>query len=436
MTLLVISPDYASHLLPLAALATAWRDAGDEVVVATGPATDPIVAEFGYRRVDLPLGRGANARVIRSSEQDAAEAASLEGFFAATRRGMVPTLAYQARERLTDLMWQPVERARATLAVIDAVAPDAILVDHLAFSARLALHTAGVAHGDVVLGHPSALPVPGEVYGYPPAWPTALQPDPAELADLRGLCDEVARRFTDQWNTTAETLDPAAGAVDDAFMVHGDTVLFNYPAELAAGDGRMLPAHRFLGSTPREEPAAAEVDAWLARDEPFVYVSLGSFLSVRDDVLARTAEALRRAGLRAAIATGTTPRSALGEVPEGWLVADYLPQVRLLGAAAAAVTHGGNNSVTEAVGQGVPLVVLPFSTDQFAAAAAIERTGTGRALDPNAADVEALAQALREVADPAFAGRAMLRRIAEEQREHPGPRIAYETLAREARGVS
>ena len=28
MTLLVISPDYASHLVPLATLATAWQDAG------------------------------------------------------------------------------------------------------------------------------------------------------------------------------------------------------------------------------------------------------------------------------------------------------------------------------------------------------------------------------------------------------------------------
>lgn len=432
MTLLIISPDYASHLLPLAALGTAWRDAGDEVVVATGPATDGIVAGFGYRRVDLPLGRGANAGVIRSSEQQADEAASLEGFFAATRAGMIPTLAYQARERLTDLMWQPVDRARATLQVIDEVSPDAILVDHLAYSARLALHTHGIPYGDVVLGHPSALPVEGEVYGCPPAWPADFTPDPAELRDLRTLCEEVSRRFTTQWNDAAAALDPRARPVADAFALHGDTVLYNYPAELAAGDGRELPPHRFLGSTPRDEASASGVEGWIATGDPYVYVSFGSFLSVRGDVLARVAAALRRAGLRAAIATGATDAAALGPIPDDWLVAEYLPQVRLLASAAAAVTHGGNNSVTEAVGHGVPLLVLPFSTDQFAGAAAIERTGTGRALDPNGASIDELTAALREIADPAFDGRSLLGAAAAAQAAHPGPSIAYATVSASA----
>lgn len=56
MTLLVISPDYASHLFPLATLATAWRDAGERVVVATGHATDAIVG--GVRvRAGAPAAR-------------------------------------------------------------------------------------------------------------------------------------------------------------------------------------------------------------------------------------------------------------------------------------------------------------------------------------------------------------------------------------------
>lgn len=427
MTLLVISPDYASHLLPLATIATAWRDAGERVVVATGPATDPIVREFGLERHHLPLGRGSNARVIRAEDQPEDESDSLRGFFDATRDGMVPTLRYQARERLTDLMWDPVDAGRRTLAAVQAIRPDAIIVDHLAFSARLALQTAGVAYADVVLGHPSALPVAREVYGCPPFWPAAFQPAPEELADLRALCDRVSARFTEEWNRTARVLDPAARQTADAFGEHGDLVLYNYPAALAEGDGRILPPHAFLGSTRRVEPPDRQVDEWMAETTDFAYVSFGSFLSVRGDVLRRVAAALGRIGMPAAIATGSTPPEDLGPIPDGWLVRDYLPQVRLLSAARLGVTHGGNNSVTEAIGQGVPLLVLPFSTDQFAGAAAIERTGFGRALDPNRAGVAELSAALTAVRG--LQGLPALRSVAREQAVLPGPQIAYEVLS-------
>jgi len=364
--------------------------------------------------------------VIRAEEQPDDESDSLRGFFDATRRGMVPTLRYQASERLTDLMWDPVDAGRRVLAAVDAVRPDAIIVDHLAFSARLALQTAGIPYADVVLGHPSALPVAGEVYGYPPFWPEAFAPTSADLADLRTLCGEVSARFTAEWNRTARALDPAAPLTDDAFGEHGDLVLYNYPAALAEGDGRTLPPHAFLGSTRRIEAVDDEVEAWIAASPEFAYVSFGSFLSVRGDVLRRVAEALVEIGMPAAIATGSTPPDELGAIPSGWLVRDYLPQVRLLSRARLAVTHGGNNSVTESVGQGVPLLVLPFSTDQFAGAAAIERTGIGRALDPNAATVSELAAALTAVRD--LSASPSLRSIAREQAERPGPAIAYELL--------
>ena len=92
MTLLVISPDYASHLYPLATLATAWREAGERVVVATGPATVGWSRDFGFEREHLRLGRGSNPGVIRAEEQPKGEDDSLRGFFEATRRGAVETL--------------------------------------------------------------------------------------------------------------------------------------------------------------------------------------------------------------------------------------------------------------------------------------------------------------------------------------------------------
>lgn len=425
MTLLVISPDYASHLLPLAGIAGAWHRRGDRVVVATGEATAAIVEGFGYERAHLQLARGSNPGVIRAEQQVAEEADSLRGFFDATRRGMVATLEYQARERLTDLMWRPVETARAVLEVVDRVRPDAIVVDHLAFSARLALTAAGIPHADVVLGHPSALPVGDEVYGYPTAWPRAFDPDPAGLARLRELCERVRDAFTAEWNAALAELAPAAPPVRDAFTVHGDTVLYNYPAPLA-DPARALPPHVFLGSTLREEAPDTETAAWLGDDAPFVYVSFGSFLSARDDVLATVATGLREAGARAAIALGSADRARLGDLPGDWLVREYLPQLALLGGAALAITHGGNNSVTEAVTAGVPMLVLPFSTDQFAGAAAIERAGWGEALDPNAVTATDVAAAARRL----LAGESRPpAALAASLREVPGSERAYAELA-------
>ncbi|MFE5670116.1 nucleotide disphospho-sugar-binding domain-containing protein [Agromyces sp. NPDC056523] len=429
MTLLVISPDYASHLLPLATLATAWRDRGERVVVASGPATAGIADAFGLERRELRLGRGSNPGVIRAEDQPADEGASLRGFFAATREGAVATLRYQASERLTDLMWQPVESAWATQRVVDEVDPDAVLVDHLAFSARLGLETAGVPYGDVVLGHPSALPVGDEVYGYPPEWPAAFRPDPSGLADLRALCGRVSDRFAEEWNRAASELDPSFPSTADAFAEHGPLVLFNSPSELVDDRRRaLLPPHRFLGSALREEPEDREVAEWVETAGRFAYVSFGSFLSVRADVLRRVSDALRSLGLRAAVASGSADPRELGELPGDWLVRPYLPQVRLLRAASVAVTHGGNNSVTEALGCGVPLVVLPFSTDQFAGAAAVERSGFGVALDPNAATTDDLARALQHALHLDTAARERLDALAGVQAARPGPEVAFDAL--------
>ena len=424
MTLLIISPDYASHLLPLATLGTAWRDAGERVVVATGPATAAIVESFGYERVNLQLGKGSNPGVIRAEEQQKGEDDALRGFFAATREGMVETLAFQAEARLSDLMWDPVRVGREVQAVVAEVGADAIIVDHLAFSARLALTASGTPFADVVLGHPTALPVGDEIYGFPPVWPAAFTPDASALAALRELSERVSANFTAEWNAALAQLAPQLPPSLDAFAEHGDLLLYNYPAELSEPRRTaILPPHVFLGSAVREEPVDAEVEAWISSsDAPYVYVSFGSFLSVRADVLARVIAALRALGVRAAIALGSADRAELGDIPDDFLVREFLPQVRLLDDAAAAVSHGGNNSVTEAMTAGVPLVVLPFSTDQFAGAAAIEDAGFGVALPPNTATVDELAAAIAAV--------LALPRVplADDLRAHPGPQRAYDAL--------
>ncbi len=437
MTLLVVSPDYASHLFPLLALAGAWAADGERVVVATGPAVAPHVARAGFERVELVLGRGSNAGTARPGDQPTGEAENLHAFFAATREGMIPTLRLQAELRRNDLLWQPLAAARATLDVVRRVGPDAILVDHLAFGAVLGLQAAGIRYADVVLGHPTALPVGSEVYGVPPAWPAAFDPDPAGLVGLLRLAVEVTGRFTDDWNGALAELDPGASPVADAFRVHGDVVLFSYPEALHDPErSAHLPgAHAFLGSSVRDEtldqrqPRGSPPAATAARGRVVRQLPLGPQRragtgggGAPGPVAAAGWRAARRPG------DGSADPAVLAPLPDEWLVRPFLPQVALVQHAALAITHGGNNGVTEALSAGVPLVALPFSTDQFAVAADLERASLGRALDPNRASVDEIAAAV----DALLASSAPVRAevLGAELRADPGPARARRAAAR------
>jgi UDP:flavonoid glycosyltransferase YjiC (YdhE family) len=96
------------------------------------------------------------------------------------------------------------------------------------------------------------------------------------------------------------------------------------------------------------------------------------------------------------VASGVTPRSALGAIPPDSHVSSYLPQPEVLRSCDLAICHGGNNTVTEALWAGVALLVCPFSTDQFAGAEDVRRAGLGDVFGPNAAAPEEIAdRALR-----------------------------------------
>jgi UDP:flavonoid glycosyltransferase YjiC (YdhE family) len=101
--------------------------------------------------------------------------------------------------------------------------------------------------------------------------------------------------------------------------------------------------------------------------------------------------------------------------------------VSILEQARVLVTHAGNNSVTEAAAHGVPMLMLPFSTDQFDGAAAIEAAGFGVAADPNRATPIELADAVRCLVSTTHPA---LDCVAGEIALHPGAAIARAAVAR------
>lgn len=87
----------------------------------------------------------------------------------------------------------------------------------------------------------------------------------------------------------------------------------------------------------------------------------------------------------------------LGPVPDNFNVAQYLPQLAILDEADLFITHGGLNSINEAVMAGVPMIVVPNTVEQAANGVRVEQLGAGRYLDPGSVDAEALRAAAQAV---------------------------------------
>ena len=394
MTLLVISPDFISHYSPLAVVARAAKLAGKRVIFATGTSMAPRVKAEGFEWTLLQLSQGANSGIVSQNP-------AIKRFLSATREGALATIRCQALDREKDLLWEPVQVARQIALLCEQINPDDILVDHVSFGSTLGVYATGRTFTTLVPGHPSQLPVGNERYGIPAAWPGCMQPDPDLLTQQEHITDRVTTTFTDRWNAALSVIAPTMKPVKDAFRVHGERVLYNSLKPYhAIGRLEHLPAHHyFIGPLIRDEALAEPYRHWLDQvdERPLVYVALGTFLSHRADVLSKISEALQQAGVRVAMAIGANPVSVFEPLPQGWLIEPSLPQVGLLRGCDLIIHHGGNNSVQEALGLGVHQIILPFSTDQFANAADLERTGQATVISPNHICPSALAEVIATI---------------------------------------
>jgi MGT family glycosyltransferase len=305
--------------------------------------------------------------------------------------------------------------------IIDEVGPDAIVEDNVC--AFPALPASGLPWVRIVSCNPLEVKDPA----LPPPFSGLPTGDRSGWEEFRA---EYARQVGEMQASFSEfCVERGAPPLPELEMVHESPWLnlTIYPAELDYERSRPLaPIWHNLETSVR-----ATDEGWAPPegDGPLAYVSLGSLGSADVALMQRLVDALARTSYRYVVSTG--PQHTEYELAQNMTGAEFLPQVSLLPHVDAVITHGGNNTTTECMWFGKPMLVLPIFWDQHDNAQRVHERGYGVRLPTYAFEQEEIEQALqRLLGDEALRERAAA--AGERLRARPGTARAGDLIERVA----
>ena len=375
--LLVVLPE-RGHIHPFLGAAEALRDRGARVSFYAPRDVGPILRPLGWDDVNAPPGAGQPSPEHRG-----------EAF--AELLADPSRLRAWIRAMLVDAAEAAIAPLRAHLA---AARPDVVVIDPMAYFGAIAAHEERVPW-----------------FGLSTSLNPCIRDDVESelITTLRAL--DPARRAL----LSAHGLPDSRFRVSDLLSPRGTFVL-STPALLGGDlpdDG--VPIHRVGASLPRATSRRE------SGSRPLVYVSFGSQAYHQPAQLGVVLEAARDVDARFVVAMGELASSRLAEsAPPNVDVVAFAPQVELLAEARVAITHGGANSVHEALAQAVPLLVSPLCNDQHHNAALVAARGAGRIVDLASAKVEVVAASLRALLEEDAPERAAASAIARSYRAAGG----------------
>lgn len=224
---------------------------------------------------------------------------------------------------------------------------------------------------------------------------------------------DLSRLMTRQTAVAGRRAGTATAPSLDMATLFGDLWLSFYPPSLAwPSTGTLSREHFFRVPVDDGTTAEPEFTRWMqANDDPLVYLTLGTSVNGLLDVFRAALAALDGLPVRVAVSVGRDQDPAvLGDRGPAVFVARYIPHSAVLPRCAAAVVHGGFNTVLGALTYGVPFVCIPVNGDQPVNAQRCEALGVSLTCGDSSPD--ALEMRAPKI-DPA-ALREQIRRILDE----------------------
>ena len=310
--------------------------------------------------------------------------------------------------------------------IFDELQPDAIVEDNVV--AFPAIAASGKKWARIVSCNPLEVAdpaLPPVFSGYASTYTTAWDEFRTEYlratADVHGAFSEFCVE------RGAPPLAPGS------FMHESERLnLYLYPDEL---DYRrrtpLAPSWQRIDSCVRDVAETFTMPPELGAEGALIYLSLGSLGSADVELMLRLVDLLSRSPHRFVVSKG--PQHAEFELADNMWGAELVPQPAILPHVDLVVTHAGNNTTTEALHFGKPMVALPLFWDQYDNAQRIAEAGVGIRLDTHRfADGELLAAIDRLLGDTAARERTAA--IARRLQADPGRLRAADLVERLAVG--
>jgi MGT family glycosyltransferase len=133
---------------------------------------------------------------------------------------------------------------------------------------------------------------------------------------------------------------------------------------------------------------------------PILYISLGTLFNNWPNFFKMCFEAFGEQSWQVVLSKSEqVDLTALGPVPDNFLVAPHVPQLEILSRTHVFVTHAGMNSTMESLYYGVPMVAIPQNFEQAMTAHRIAHMGLGMMLEKEAMNATTLCEAVERVAN-------------------------------------
>ena len=258
--------------------------------------------------------------------------------------------------------------------VIDAVRPDVIVEDNVV--SFPALMTSSAPWVRIVSCNPLEIPgraVAPRFSGYPAddesGWPA-----------YRAEFERTHRGIWNEFNDWVQA--QGATQLPDLEFIHTSAVanLYIYPAEADCVDRRPLDNtwHRMDSSVRTTDNAWTPPSSLGNGQGHLIYLSLGSLGAADVTLMQRLIDLLAKTRHRVIVSMG--PRADQLTLAANMTGAAMLPQTSIIPQVDLVITHGGNNTTTETLHFGKPMIVLPLFWDQYDNAQRVDELGFGRRL--------------------------------------------------------